>query len=140
MMRASLACLMLSACATTAPLSPPERLAGCWINREIEATSMRWLPDAQRPGVLNGTRNNFARIGQGRTARYTLEPSEQGWSLCELDASGAASRCWIVAQGEGGVLEGGRAFIDRHGDRLRISVIGDGQAQTIFAGRRDGCD
>jgi hypothetical protein len=73
-------------------------------------------------------------------ARYSLEPSDAGWSLCELDAAGAATRCWQVAEGEGGPLEGGRAFIDAHGDRLRISVIGDGPEQLIFSGRRSGCD
>jgi hypothetical protein len=45
-----------------------------------------------------------------------------------------------VAQGESGSLEGGRAFIDAFSDRLRISVVGDGDERTIFQGRRDGCD
>jgi hypothetical protein len=45
-----------------------------------------------------------------------------------------------VARGEGGSLEGGRAFIDTHGERLRIAVVGDGPERVIFQGRRDGCD
>jgi hypothetical protein len=48
-------------------------------------------------------------------------------------------RCWRVAEGDGGSLEGGRAFIDAHGDRLRITVLGDGPEHLIFYGRRQGC-
>ena len=90
--------------------------------------------------MVAGSRIDYGQAGGARSTRYTLEPSDAGWSMCELDASGAATRCWQVAEGEGGSLEGGRAFIDTHGDRLRITVIGDGPDQTIFYGRRDGCD
>ncbi|MBC7770124.1 MAG: hypothetical protein H7124_15175 [Phycisphaerales bacterium] len=141
-MRAAVAaCLLASACATAAPAGPPsERLAGCWINRDAGAVTMRWLPDRARPGVLTGSRLVYGQTGVTRSTRYSLEPSDSGSSLCELGADGAATRCWAVAEGEGGSLEGGRAFIDAHGDRLRISVIGDGPDQDIFHGRRDGCD
>jgi hypothetical protein len=115
-------------------------LAGCWINREAAAMTMRWLPDRERAGVLLGSRVVYGQAGVARSTRYALEPSEAGWSLCELDSAGAATRCWQVAQGQGGSLEGGRAFIDAHGDRLRITIIGDGPEQTIFYGQRDGCD
>jgi hypothetical protein len=60
--------------------------------------------------------------------------------VCELDAEGAATKCWIVARGAGGSLEGGRVFIDTHGERLRITVAGDGPERVIFQGNRDGCD
>lgn len=138
-MRALALCLVLAGCATTQPLSPAKRLAGCWINRDAGAVTMRWLPDPARAGVLNGYRTDYTS-GAARS-RYTLEPSDQGWSYCELDAEGAAAtRCWVVAEGEGGSLAGGRVFIDVHGDRLSIEVIGDGPALQIFQGRRDGCD
>lgn len=138
-MRAIAACLALAACATGPPPAPPARLAGCWINRDVGASTMRWLPDQTRVGVLNGARTDYVR-GVERT-RYTLEPSDQGWSFCELDAAGAAAtRCWVVAEGEGGSLEGGRVFIDAHGDRLRIEVVGAAPNMLIFQGRRDGCD
>jgi|GEM_PF-2380352 len=141
MRRAVAACLVLSACATVAEVRPPaERVAGCWINRDAGAVTMRWLPDRERPGVLNGARLVYGQTGVTRSTRYTLEPSEAGASLCELGPDGAATRCWPVAEGEGGSLEGGRAFLDAYGDRLRITVIGDGPDQTIFHGRRDGCD
>ena len=53
-MKRLLACLALTACATV-PAPPPERVAGCWINRSnLDATTMRWLPDPQRPGALTG--------------------------------------------------------------------------------------
>lgn len=135
-------CLLLTACAATAPnaSTPPERVHGCWINRDAGASTMRWLPDRTREGVMAGAKLVYRQGGAPLSTRYTLEPSESGWSLCELDTAGAASRCWQVAQGEGGSLEGGRAFIDAHSDRLRITVIGDGADQTIFQGRRDGCD
>jgi hypothetical protein len=134
------AALLLAACATTdTARPPPERVAGCWINRDARATTMRWLPDRERPNVLSGSLIVYGQTGVASSRRYALEPSGDGWSLCELQA-GAATRCWQVAQGEGGSLEGGRAFIDAHGDRLRIAVIGDGPEQVIFHGRRDGCD
>jgi len=141
-MRAAVAaCLFVSACATMAPVRPPaERLAGCWINRDAVAITMRWLPHRERPGVLAGSRLIYGQTGVTSSTRYTLEPSEEGASLCELDSAGDATRCWRVAEGEGGSLEGGRAFIDASGDRLRITVIGDGPDQDIFHGRRDGCD
>lgn len=135
------ACLFVAACATTATPKPPaERVAGCWINRDVGATTMRWLPDRERPGVMAGSRIIYGQTGVTRSTRYTLEPSEAGSSLCELGADGAATRCWAVAEGEGGSLEGGRAFIDAHADRMRIMIIGDGPDQIIFRGRRDGCD
>lgn len=134
------AALLLAACATTvADRPPPERVAGCWINRDAGASTMRWLPDRSRPEALAGSLVVYGQTGVASNRRFSLEPSGDGWSLCELDA-GAATRCWQVAQGQGGSLEGGRVFIDAHGDRLRIAVIGDGPEQVIFHGRRDGCD
>jgi hypothetical protein len=140
MKRLLTACLLLSACATTqAP--PPERIAGCWINRtSLEATTMRWLPDRARPGALIGDKLFYRASGEPLRSRYSLEPSGAGFALCELDDANTATRCWQVAQGESGSLEGGRAFIDAFSDRLRISVVGDGAERTIFQGRRDGCD
>jgi hypothetical protein len=142
MRRVIAACLLLGACATTASTAaPPERLAGCWVNRDtLAAVTMRWLPHRERPGVLSGSRIDYSQAGGARSTRYTLEPSEVGWSMCELDSAGAATRCWQVAEGEGGSLEGGRVFIDTHGDRLRITIIGDGPDRIVFHGRRDGCD
>ncbi|MEZ5960820.1 MAG: hypothetical protein R3C30_10415 [Hyphomonadaceae bacterium] len=141
MRRAAASLLFVAACATTASnLSPPEQLRGCWINRDVGATTMRWLPDRERPDVLAGSRLVYRQAGAPVSTRFTLEPSEQGHSVCELGADGAATRCWRVARGEGGSLEGGRVFIDSHGERLRITVVGDGPERTIFQGRRDGCD
>lgn len=82
----------------------------------------------------------IANPGPPVATRYTLEPSDEGHSICELGADGAATKCWRVARGEGGSLEGGRVFIDAHGERLRIAVVGDGPEQVIFQGNRDGCD
>jgi hypothetical protein len=141
-MRAAAASLLfVAACATTASVGPPtEQLRGCWINRDVGVSTMRWLPDRERPDVLAGVRHVYRQTGAPQVTRFTLEPSEQGSSVCELDATGAATRCWIVARGEGGSLEGGRVFIDTHGERLRIAVVGDGPERVIFHGRRDGCD
>lgn len=137
-MRALWTALLLGACATT-PAPPPERLAGCWINRDAGAVTMRWLPDRSRPGVLRGHRASYGAVGVNNSRRFTLEPRDNHWVLCET-FEGAEARCWRVAQGESGSLEGGRAFVDRHGDRLRIAILGDGDEQVIFQGRRDGCD
>lgn len=141
-MRKAIACLMLVAACATAPAEKPpnEQVRGCWINRDVGATTMRWLPDRNRPNVLAGSRLVYRQSGPPVSTRYTLEPSEQGFSLCELDAAGAATQCWPVARGDGGSLEGGRVFIDSHGEGLRISVAGDGPERVIFQGRRDGCD
>jgi hypothetical protein len=139
-MRAVLASLLVAACATAASdRTPPERVVGCWINRDVGASTMRWSPDREHEGVLIGSRITYGQTGVASARRYSLQPSEEGWSLCELEA-GVATRCWQVAQGEGGSLEGGRAFIDAHGDRLRIAVVGDGPERVIFYGQRDGCD
>lgn len=137
---AAAACLLAAACATT-PTPPAQRLAGCWINRETASvTTMRWLPDQARPGALSGALLVYSGAGATSNSHYSLEPSEMGSSLCELDSGGAATRCWVVAEGESGSLERGRAFIDTHGERLRITIIGDGPERLIFSGRRDGCD
>lgn len=137
---AAAACLFVAACATT-PAPPAERLAGCWISRDgAVTTTMRWLPDAERPGALAGARLAYGADSAVSNTDYSLEPSAAGTSLCELGADGAAVRCWQVAEGEGGSLESGRAFIDTHRERMRITIIGDGPDQVIFAGSRDGCD
>jgi hypothetical protein len=139
-MRAVVSCLLLAACVTAGVQPPPpERVTGCWISREALMATMRWAPDPSRAGVMAGSRVQYGATSPTRT-RYSMEQSAAGWSFCEIDSSGAASRCWLVAEGEGGSLEGGRVFIDAHGDRLNITVIGDGPEQVIFRGRRDGCE
>lgn len=141
MRRAAASLLFVAACASAPSETPPaEQLRGCWINRDVGATTMRWLPDRTRPDVLAGSKLVYRQSGAPISTRYTLEASEQGHSLCELGADGAATQCWRVARGEGGSLEGGRVFIDSHGERLRIAVVGDGPERLIFQGRRDGCD
>jgi hypothetical protein len=134
--------LFVAGCASTpSELAPADQLRGCWINRNAGGvTTMRWLPDRTRPEVLAGARLIYRQTGSPTPTRYALEPSDEGASFCELDTTGAATRCWIVARGEGGSLEGGRVFIDTVGERLRITVIGDGPEREIFQGRRDGCD
>ncbi|MBK8544553.1 MAG: hypothetical protein IPL62_13980 [Caulobacteraceae bacterium] len=141
MKRAVASLLFVTACATGASETPPDQqLRGCWINRDVGATTMRWLPDRSRPDVLAGARLVYRQSGPPVSTRYTLEPSDEGHSMCELGADGAATECWRVARGEGGTLDGGRVFIDAHGERLRIAVVGDGPEQLIFQGNRDGCD
>jgi len=141
-MRYAVACLLIvAACASTpSQRTPAEQLRGCWINRDAGATTMRWLPDRTRPEVLSGVRHVYRQSGAPAVTRFTLEPSDEGSSMCELDAAGAATKCWMVARGQGGSLEGGRVFIDTQGERLRITLIGDGPERTIFHGQRDGCD
>lgn len=136
-MRALIACLALVGCATDAAVrTPAERLAGCWINRDAGAVVMRWLPDPNRPGALLGVRASLGINGR-RTDHYSLEQDAGGWKICR---QGDAAQCWDVAQGDGGSLQGGRAFIDTAGDNLRIAVVGDGPERLIFQGRRDACD
>lgn len=129
-----LAAVMLAACATGSALVAPQRLAGCWINRDVGAARMRWSESAD--GGLAGVKTTFGIAGANITERYRLSPSESGWRLCHVDRS---ERCWDVAQGEGGSLTGGRAFIDGGGDYARIAVIGDGPERVIFQGRRESC-
>jgi len=139
-MRALFALLLTAACATTLAGEPGERVAGCWIARDASggATTMRWLPDQQRPGALRGDKLVYAAGGATQNETYRLEPNAAGWTLCQIEAAG--ERCWQVAHGDEGSLEGGRAFIDEHEERLRITVVGDGQDRVIFQGARDGCD
>jgi hypothetical protein len=137
-MRALIACVLLAACATGSSLSPAQRLAGCWINRDAGAARMRWsqTPDVQ--GAYLGSKTIFGIAGGHLTERYALENRDDGWRLCRLDGAEDA-HCWNVAQGEGGSLTGGRAFIDAGGDNLRIAVIGEGPERVIFQGHREGC-
>jgi len=140
MKRPLILALLLTACATASAASPSERVRGCWIDRNgALTTTMRWLPDRERPGVLSGDLLQYTSefIVQGMA--HTLEQREGGWSLCRL-ATGAAPTCWRVAEGLSGSLEGGRAFIDAHGEGLRISVMNGAEEDVIFEGRRDGCD
>lgn len=135
-MRAFVACLLVAACATLP--TPDERVRGCWIDRDDFSTvTMRWLPDREAPGALQGDWLEYRRNGETQPREYALEPRGEGWALC-LRGGGAA--CWQVAQGDGGSLEGGRAFIDAGRDRLRIAVHSGGREEVIFEGRRDGCD
>ncbi|MBS0385901.1 MAG: hypothetical protein JSS00_11190 [Proteobacteria bacterium] len=126
--------LMLAACATGTSLTPPQRLAGCWINRDAGAARMRWSEGAG--GGLVGVKTLFGIAGVNTTERYALAATDGGWRLCRVDAG---SRCWNVALGEGGSLTGGRAFIDGGSDYMRIAVIGDGPERVIFQGRREAC-
>lgn len=135
-MRAVVLSLAVAACATVDTTPPNERVAGCWINRDAGAVTMRWLPDRTGSGVLVGSKITYG-VGSNRLERYTLAQTAEGWQLCQ---TAPEQDCWLVAQGDMGSLEGGRAFIDAAGDGLHISVVGDGADRTIFQGRRDGCD
>lgn len=129
--------LVLAGCVTAA--APTERVAGCWISRDgATTTTMRWLPDRENSGVLRGDRLIYAPNAEPRATSYTLAPDGNAHSFC---TTGDNPRCWRVAAGASGSLQGGRAFVDAHGERLRISVVSDtGGERVIFNGRRDGCD
>jgi hypothetical protein len=140
-MRILLALVLTAACATVSGGSPAARAAGCWIDRDGAggATTMRWLTDVTRPGALSGEK--AVTNGNGAVSareRYRLEPRGETWALCQIETAG--ERCWQVAEGEEGSLEGGRAFLDAHHDMLRISIMGDGDDRILFQGLRDGCD
>lgn len=141
-MRIVIACLAVAACATGGmnAKTPAERLSGCWISRDAGVITMRWRPDAARPGAMLGQRTAYGQAGAANTTAFSLEPSDLGASFCAIDREGVATQCWRVAEGQGGSLEGGRAFIDAHSDRLRIEIVGDGANRLIFFGRREGCD
>jgi len=137
-MRALIACVLLAACATGSTLSPAQRLAGCWINRDAGAARMRWGQSPNSEGAYLGSRTAFGIAGSNTTEHYALENADGGWRLCRLD-SADGRHCWGVAQGDGGPLTGGRAFIDAGGDNLRIAVIGEGPERVIFQGHRESC-
>jgi hypothetical protein len=126
--------LVLAACATGSSLTPAQRLAGCWINRDAGAARMFWSESAD--GGLVGTKTTFGIAGANMTERYTLAPADEGWRLCRVDAE---AKCWAVAQGDGGSLTGGRVFIDGGSDYIRVAVIGDGPERVIFQGRHEAC-
>jgi hypothetical protein len=139
-MRALATLVLVAACATTAGVSASERVRGCWVSRDDAggAVTMRWLPDPTQPGVLRGDKLGYGPGGATHNETYRLEPRGDTSALCQVLEEG--ERCWVVASGEGGSLEGGRAFIDVHQERLRVSVIGDGPDRVVFEGDRDGCD
>jgi hypothetical protein len=129
--------LVLAGCVTAS--APNERVAGCWISRDGETTTtMRWLPNRDGGDTLRGDRLIYAPNAEPRATSYTLGPGPNGVAFC---TTGDTARCWRVAAGASGSLQGGRAFIDAHGERLRISVVNDtGGERVVFNGRRDGCD
>ncbi|GAM99538.1 hypothetical protein U91I_03192 [alpha proteobacterium U9-1i] len=138
-----IACFLLAACATSPPEPPPERVHGCWIARGDEVTTtFRWLPNREVAGRMEGVAMQYGRGAPRQGGRYAVETGPQGeWQFCQLDADGPGGNvCWRVAQSGGGSLDGGRAFIDQHEERLRISVVTDLGERLIFDGRRDGCD
>ncbi len=140
-MRLAVAFVLLAACATAAPASPPARVAGCWIDRDADGvtTTMRWLPNRSAPGAIEGQLLAYPVDGApNRHARYTLEPREAHFVMCSHWQQEPI--CWKVAEGEGGSLDGGRVFIDAGEETLRIAVLSDGVEDVIFDGRRDGCD
>ena len=138
-MRALIACILLAACATGPELTPAQRVAGCWINRDaVAAGRMRWTQSPDSEGAFLGAKTTFGIAGANAPEHYSLENVDGGWRLCRLEA-GADPHCWTVAQGDGGPLTGGRAFIDAGGDNLRIAVIGEGPERVIFQGRREAC-
>jgi hypothetical protein len=134
-MRALIACLVLAACATSTEVTPNQRLIGCWVNRDARPARMRWSEDPAQPGRLLATKTTFGIAGDNSTERYVLERSDDVWRMC---MQGAAPRCWNLAHGESGSLEGGRVFIDG-GDTVRIAVLGDGPERVIFQGQRESC-
>lgn len=145
-MRALIACALLAACATSPPASPPERVAGCWIARGDEATTtFRWLRDETDPARMQGVAMVYGTGAPRLGGRYALELAVlagrvgANWTFCDVE-DGSDGPCWLVAESGGGSLEGGRAFIDQHNDRLRISVINAEGERLIFDGRRDECD
>jgi hypothetical protein len=131
------AVFLLAACATMS--APPDQVQGCWIERTArdEAHTMRWFPDPERPGYLVGDYLSYPNTSDAR--RYTLARVGEGWNFCQAPAAGE-QRCWPVASGTSGSLEGGRAFIDVHNDRLRIAILDGRFERVIFNGARDGCD
>lgn len=138
-MRALIALLLVASCATAPALTPAERVAGCWIDRvgDNDAVTMRWLPGAA--GALNGDLLRYSSAGAGGRESYVLRQTAEAWALCET-TEGSGGACWNVAEGQTGSLEGGRAFIDAHGERLRIAILDGGGERVLFQGRRDGCD
>lgn len=138
-MRALVACVLLAACATGSAATPAQRLAGCWINRDAGAARMRWSVAPGADGAYLGSKTTFGIAGVNTTERFTLQSADGGWRLCRVAGGVEGEHCWGVAQGEGGSLTGGRAFIDAAGDYLRIAVIGEGPERVIFQGRREAC-
>jgi len=138
-MRALIALLLVAACATSPPPPPSQRVHGCWIDRvgDNDAVTMRWLPNAA--GEFNGDLLRYSSAGAGGRETYVLRQTAEAWNLCET-TEGSAGACWPVAEGASGSLEGGRAFIDAHGERLRIAILDGGGERVLFQGRRDGCD
>src|SRR6185295_19540754 len=71
-MRALIACVLLAACATGSTLSPAQRLAGCWINRDAGAARMRWSESPDSEGAFLGSKTSFGIAGANTTERYSL--------------------------------------------------------------------
>lgn len=136
-MRAIVFALSLAACATAPTSAANFRLAGCWANRaEGRAQTMTWREvGAGLEGELVASASDNSSVVR---QQFTLAQAEAGWRLCETSVELAP--CWAVAHENTGSLEGGRAFIDRFGDRLRIGVVGaDGVERKIFEGEREAC-
>lgn len=134
------ALFLLAGCASTS--APPERIEGCWIGRTPrgDTVTMRWRPDSAQPDLLIGDYLGYSDDNVQNQRQYKLVPSgDGGHQFCYL-AAADDERCWAVAHGASGSLEGGRAFIDLHRERLRISIHDGNVERIVFQGARDGCD
>ena len=136
-MRFAALALLLSACATSQALSPPERVLGCWVERsELVTTTLNWSAGAEAGRVSGQLTTRNARETVSLPLRLSGD-EQNGWQVCGIPARDS---CFVVAQGASGSLEGGRAFIDRYGERLHLSIVdGNGGDLVRFVGESAAC-
>ncbi len=134
-----IACLALSACATSAPSSSQwSRIEGCWREHwpDIWPASIEWRRDTAHAGAYVGQWRREAAQMDMEELRVTLTPHNGGMQLCLHNASGP-DRCAPAVFGRAGWRQDGVAVVVVSGDYHEFGFAG--AAQPFFAGRRADC-
>lgn len=140
--------LLLSACATAAPVSVPESEQGCWIeHRGPDIVTLRWDHDGEGPGWRADI--EFARDGRAYARQaYVITPTpgdrhRGNWGICRADArlpSGAMCEPLYVMGGHRVGNDTEWMMVRANYARLSLVQVANRRRSSPFHGDRASCD